>query len=392
MARSVKTQKDQSPRLAEPIRRRRRKLGAGSSTLADVAQLAGVSTASVSRVLNNGPAVSANLKKRIDAAIQTLGWIPNGAAKALASRRSHTIGALIPGLGHPNFGHIIQALQSKLALHGYTLLLGCTNNSMQSAMDQALKMVERGIECIVLIGFTQPPRLFPYLADRKIPSVITYTTGKPDTELAYETKVIGFDNKESISLVVRHLLELGHRNFGCISMVASKLNDRMNQRVEGVRDALACEGLAIRPQHLVELEEATISAGRAGVRQILDAKNWPTAIVCTNDYYAAGAIIEAKASGVAVPVQMSIAGFDDLELSSHLDPPITTVKVPDRAMGERVAEYILSLLDGDDPPKEAAFHAELVIRKSTGPAASHGCLSEIIVASSDQPLLRQPRR
>src|SRR5262249_23696492 len=143
--------------MAVVTRKRRRKTSKAQATLADVAELAGGSTPSVSRVVNNGASVSPPLRIRGEGAMQKLSWVPNAAAKALASHRTRTVGALIPNLGHPNHGRVVQALQHKLAEHGYTLFVACTEHKLATTHEQALKMVERGIECLVMIGLTQPP-------------------------------------------------------------------------------------------------------------------------------------------------------------------------------------------------------------------------------------------
>lgn len=352
--------------MQQKLKRRRAKTSS-KPTLADVADLAGVSTASVSRVLNKGNFVSETLRRRVEGAVRTLGWIPNAAAKALASQRTRTVGALIPNLGHPNFGRVIQALQHRLAEHGYTLFLVCTENNMASTKEQAIKMVEQGVECLVMIGLTQPPELFPFLKDQNVPSVITYTSGVGTKTDYSATRIIGFDNGLSMSNVVQHLLDFGHRSFGCITITADEHNDRMMQRVDGAREALAAEGLAIRPQHLVEVAQSTIACGREGLGRVLDAETWPTAIICTNDYFAAGAVFEAEARGIRVPEQLSIVGFDDLELSAHLHPPLTTVRVPDQEMGEEIGRFIVAYLEGETVHNSPLFAAELVVRASAGP-------------------------
>ena len=353
--------------MAGKVKWLREKSGA-RPTLADVADLAGVSTASVSRVLNKGEFVSETLRLRVESAVRTLGWIPNAAAKALASRRTRTVGALIPNLGHPNFGRVIQALQHKLDEHSYTLFLACTEQKLASTRDQALKMVEQGVECLVMIGLTQPPDLFPFLKDQGIPSVITYTSGVGTKTDFSATRIIGFDNRLSMSKVVRHLLDFGHRSFGCITITAVEHNDRMMQRVDGAREALAVEGLAIRPQHLIEVPSSSIACGREGLRRILEATPWPTAVICTNDYFAAGALFEADSQGIHVPQQISIVGFDDLELSAHLHPPLTTVTVPDEEMGNEIGKFIVAYLEGEEVEELALlFPAELVVRASAGP-------------------------
>lgn len=355
--------------MSEPsARRRSRKPPSAMKTLADVATLAGVSTASVSRALNNEYGVSADMKRRVETAIRTLGWVPNGAAKALASQRTRIVGVLLPNLEFPKFGIVVEGLQLYLSARGYTLLIGCTEQKEASAMDQALKMVERGVECLVLVGLSQPPGLFPYLAERNIPSVITYTAAAPGVSQTPGSRIIGFDNKVAMEHVVEHLLSLGHRNFGCITIDSSVHNDRMIQRVEGAREALARQGIAIRPQHMIELPDSYIRSGRVGLSRMLESPDWPTAIVCTNDYFALGALFEALDRGIKVPEEMSIVGFDDIETGAHIHPGLTTVSVPNKEMGEAVAKYIVSLLEGETIEEPPPLDATLLIRESSGPA------------------------
>ncbi len=349
------------------IRRRARKPASPTKTLADVAELAGVSTASVSRALNDGYGVSAEMKQRVERAVEALGWVPNGAAKALASQRTRIVGVLLPTLEFPKFGTVVEGLQRYLSSRGYTLLIACTEQGEDSAMKQALKMVEGGVECLVLVGLTQPPALLPYLSERNIPTVITYTAGSEETGATPGLRVIGFDNKSAMEQVVDHLLELGHRDFGCITISRDDHNDRMNQRVDGIRDALARQGIAIRPQHMIELPESLIQSGRVGLSKMLEAPDWPTAVICSNDYYALGALFEANDRGISIPGQMSIVGFDDLETGMHIRPSLTTVSTPNREMGLAVARYIVSLLEGEAIEEPPPLEASIIVRESSGP-------------------------
>ena len=148
----------------------------------------------------------------------------------------------------------------------------------------------------------------------------------------------------------------------------SKGNDRIQQRVEGVQDALARRGIAIRPQHLVRVDSRHIASGRDGMRKILaDGQSRPTALVCTNDYIATGAMIEARQLDLMIPRDLSIVGFDDTDMSAHLDPPLTTIRVPSRRMGEEIARYIISYLETGAAECPPPLDAELIIRGSAAP-------------------------
>lgn len=351
-------------RVEPQPRRRFRQIGQPSVKLSDVAKLAGVSTASASRALNKPDRVSDEIRWRVEVAAKQLNWIPNGAAKALASLKSGTVGALIPSLWHQNFASAVEGLQNELAAEGYTLILGCTAFSFEREHQQALKMIERGIEHLVLLGEAHSPQLFDLLKNRGVGYTIMYTTG---TEGKHPC--IGFDNYEAYSQVVRHLLQLGHRNFGMISQLA-KDNDRVTQRVQAARDVLAAEGLAIRPHHFVEVSEWNITDGRRAFAEIIRSQSMPTALMCTNDYLAAGVLIEARLKGIGVPDMLSVVGFDDIELARHGEPPLTTVRVPDRDMGIATAKYVLDELDGKQPHLPGPLQAEFILRESTAPPPS----------------------
>lgn len=342
--------------------RRQRRTGGTTVQLRDVARQAGVSTASVSRAVNTPDLVSPELRDRITRAAQELKWVPNGVAKALASLRTRTVGAIIPTLSHQNFANLIEELQHDLGKANYTLILGCVEKSDQLRLNQARKLIEQGVECLVLVGEAQPAGMFELLASQDIPYVITYTAGRESGH-----PCIGFDNFLAATQLADHLLGLGHRNFGMVAH-ETEANDRIQQRIEGFNSVLAQAGIAIRPQHFVRANSRFIASGREGMRRVLQAAGpHPTAVVCTNDYIATGALLEAKELGFAVPDDLSIVGFDDTDMSAHLDPPLTTIRVPSRLMGRELAKYIVALLDTKEAECPPPLEAEMIIRKSTAP-------------------------
>jgi LacI family transcriptional regulator len=342
--------------------RRPRRANGATVKLEDVARLAGVSTASVSRALNTPNLVSAELRDRIAKAAQDLKWVPNGIAKALASLRTRTIGVMIPTLSHQNFATLIETLQQDLAAAHYTLVLCCMATSDELRLQQARKLVEQGVECLVLVGEAHPAALFDLLRSQNVPYVITYTSGRDPRHIC-----IGFDNYAASVSLTEHLLKLGHHDFGMV-VHQTDGNDRIQQRIAGVQDTLAKAGIAVRPQHFVRVNSRHIASGREGMRKILsDDRLRPTALICTNDYIATGAMIEAKKLGLQIPDELSIVGFDDTDMSAHLSPPLTTIRVPSRLMGEEIAKYIIAHLETGSAEHPAALSAELIVRSSTAP-------------------------
>ena len=343
-----------------PKKSRARRSSPAAVKLEDVARLAKVSTATASRVINSPGSVTEKTRQRVEKAIADLGWIPHGAAQALASLRTRTVGALIPTLGHQTIATMLESLQQSLGGAGYTLLLGRPDTAARErTVDQAAKMIQNGVECLVVMGEDHPPELFAMLEQRKIFHVIVYTVGAFG-----RTNCIGIDNYAEMSKMVRYLLGLGHRSFGVIA-AAYTFNDRIRLRIDAIRDTLAQEGIAVRPQHFKVVPQWTIGCGREGMRSILAEDVRPTAVICTNDYLASGAVIEAASSGVAVPERISVSGFDDIELASHIVPPLTTIHVPTQEMGHSIADYIIRSLDGEDIALPIRIESELVIRAST---------------------------
>lgn len=348
--------------MSKRVRGRSRKSSSAPVRLIDVARYAGVSTASVSRAFNEPELVSVELRERVTHAAQVLNWVPHGAAKALASLQSRTIGAIIPSLGHQNFGVLIEALQQDLAKANYTLLLGCAESrAMDLRMQLARKMVERGIDWLVLVGEAQPPGLFELLKAQHIPYLITYTSGTSGA-----STYIGYDNYRAAARITRHLLDLGHRRFSMVAETPDG-NDRIQQRIAGVKDTLAQAGLGIKPHQFIEVNAPRrLAGGRAALAQILVGPDRPTAIICSNDYIATGVLIEAAARKIPVPGQFSVTGFDDLDLSAHIVPGLTTVRVPARQLGEEIARYVIRCLAKGSAPLPGVLEAEFVLRESTG--------------------------
>jgi LacI family transcriptional regulator, galactose operon repressor len=346
---------------------RSRRSSQAAVKLEDVARLAKVSTATASRAINSPGSVAETTRRRVEKAIAELGWIPHGAAQALASLRTRTIGALIPTLGHQTIAIMLESLQQSLGAAGYTLLLGRPDTgARERTVDQAAKMIQNGVECLVSMGEDHPPELFTMLEQRRIFNVVVYTVGAFG-----RTNCIGIDNFAEMSKMVRYLLDLGHRSFGIIAANYT-YNDRIRLRINAIREALAQEGIAVRPQHFKVVPQWTIGCGRDGMRAILAEPMRPTAVVCTNDYLASGAVIEAASSGVSIPNEISVTGFDDIELASHVVPALTTIHVPTEKMGQTIANYIIRTLEGEKATLPIRIEADLVVRASSGPPCSRG--------------------
>jgi LacI family transcriptional regulator len=328
--------------------------------LRDVAQVAGVSTATVSRFINNPELVSAELRTRIASVVRHLKWIPDGRARALATRRTGTIGAVFPTLSHGDFARAIEALQHELNELGYTLLLACSEYRPDQEYQQVRKLVERGVDGLVLVGEAHDPALTEFLDHCRVPYVNTFVYNPRS-----HGTCIGPDNHNALYRLTNYLADLGHRRFGVIAMSAEN-NDRAQARLQGIRDALAERSIAVQPSHFVvglwSIEEA-----RRHFRKIFARKPWPTALICGNAYLAVGAMLESAAQGIKVPEQLSIVGYDDIEIMRELPIPITTVRVLSDEVGRRAARFLAARLENRPEDIEFECAAEIVVRGSSGP-------------------------
>lgn len=329
--------------------------------LRKVAEIAGVSTATVSRAMNNPALVSPELRERVASVVRHLGWIPHGTARALATRRTNTIGAVFPAFTHGDFGGTIDGLQSELSKRDYTLLLARCDYDYDQEFHQIRKFVERGVDAVLVVGEEHHHDLQEFLARTGTPhlNMYVYNSRKSGTS-------IGPDNHEALVRLTRYLVELGHRRFGMIAQNINS-NDRARARVQGVTDALAEHGLAVRPEHFVQGGNS-IHEGRELFRRIVGCAPQPTAIICGNGYLAVGAMLESQALGIRVPDAMSIAGWDDIEIMRELPIPITTIRVQAEEVGRRVGRRIIAMIEGHEDVTELKCEAELLMRASTGAA------------------------
>ncbi|HSB47992.1 MAG TPA: LacI family DNA-binding transcriptional regulator [Burkholderiales bacterium] len=329
-----------------------------TAKLADVARLAGVSTATVSRALTQPDKVKSATAARIRQAVQALGYVAHGAARALASRRTRTIGAVIPTLDNAIFAHTAHALQKTLDDAGYTLLLASHEFDAEVEARLTRALIERGVDGLVLLGATHHPGVLQMIDLHQIPYVLTWAL-----DAAGRHPCIGFDNRAAGEVIARHLLELGHRELGMISGITAG-NERAAERLEGVRQALAAHGIALPPGRVVE-KPYTLTAGREGLREILRGAPRPTAVVCGNDVLAIGALAECQAQGLAVPREVSVTGFDDLEMAAVVTPALTTVHFPTAELGSLAGQHLLARLAGRPVESRTELPVELVVRAST---------------------------
>ncbi len=330
--------------------------GAG---LRDVARLAGVSTATVSRVLNGSATVSDDKRQAVQRACDELGYVLNAAARTLSSRRSMTIGAVVPTLATETFSRPLAAFQQTVHKAGYTLLVASFGFDEQVELKEVQTMLEHGVDALMVVGRTHDPKMWQLIENKGIPCVQAWTQ---DSNRAS----VGFDNIAASRRMVEHLLELGHRDFAMLVGEPS-FNDRVGDRIFGTQARLAEAGLELPPHWLLETN-LTLEDGIAATQRLLDGPTLPTAVICANDLLAFGALLAAREAGVRVPEQLSVVGFNDFDYARHLSPPLTTIRVELEQIGARAGTYLLDALSGKPHSGPIEVTTELVVRKSSGPA------------------------
>ncbi len=328
-----------------------------AARLEDVARLAKVSTATVSRALTLPHKVKARTLERVQQAARQLGYVAHGAARALASRRTHAIGAVVPTLGNAIFANTIQALQRTLDAAGYVLLLASHDFDAGIEARVTRTLIERGVDGLVLLGTTHHPDIYRMLESHNLPYVLTWAFDESGNH-----PCVGFDNRAAGMRIANHLLDLGHRRFAMISGITAH-NERAQERLAGVREALAARGITLDPARIVE-KPYTHGGGREGLRAVLAGREPPTAVICGNDVLAIGAIAECHARGLRVPQDVSVTGFDDMEMASLITPALTTVRFPAEELGVYAANHLLARLEDKAVELRSKLPTELIIRAS----------------------------
>ena len=329
-------------------------------TLEDVAKRSGVSTATVSRCLNSPERVSADTRKRVNAAIGDLGYAPNFGARVLAANRTNTFGAIIPTMESAIFARGLQAFQEELHLHGITLLVASSSYQPEMEEEQVRTLVARGADALLLIGHDRMPQTYRFLEQRRIPHVVAWVH-----EPHIQPPSIGFDNRRAMKALTEQVIGLGHRTLAYISANRTG-NDRARLRVEGALEAMRDHGLDPRSMNIIETPYS-ISNGATAFQNLLKAEQRPTAILCGNDVLAAGALMMAKELGISVPDDISVTGFDDIEIAEIVSPRLTTVHVPHSDMGRGAARLLLAMRGGETASQSVRLDTSVILRESLGP-------------------------
>jgi LacI family transcriptional regulator len=325
-------------------------------TIRDIASAAGVSPATVSRILNNTAAVDPDKEKLVLAAIEKLNFQPNLAAQGLARGRSSNIGVLTQHLGSPFFGEMLLGIEFGLYNSRYVPIFASSQWTVTKDLAVLDALMRRQVDALIVIGGELLADSLVELAE-KLPVVVLTRQIK-----GLENQCVCLNNFDAAYRATRYLIEMGHSSIAHIT--GNLKHQDSHDRRAGYLQALEDAGINANPYFIVE-GDYTEASGVIGVARLLAAREGVpfSAIFAGNDQMAAGARLALHRRGIRVPEDVSLVGFDDLPGSSYMTPPLTTIRQPAREMGEKAAKLVLAMLD-NKPFHGELFPVELVIRES----------------------------
>jgi LacI family transcriptional regulator len=332
-----------------------------AAKIKDVARLAGVSPATVSRALNSPALLEAATLERVRSAAQKLHYQPLGVARSLRRRRSMVIGTIIQSMENATYiSGMVEYTQRQLAQHGYTMLLSSASFDDDLAVSSCRAMIAQGIDAVMMIASRRGSKLFPLLNEFGTPHVEAWVYDPA-------TPSIGFDHVEAMHQISRHLLDLGHRDIAVVAPIR-RIADLERRRLHALEHALAAYGVDRSRLLLIDDSGFGILDGRKAMDDILARAPSTTGVICANDHLAAGVILECQARGIDVPRKISVVGYNDLEIARALSPSITTVATPYEGVASAAISYLLSSLEGSPPARMQPEKTTLLVRESTARA------------------------
>jgi DNA-binding LacI/PurR family transcriptional regulator len=327
-------------------------------TIYDVAQLAGVSIATVSKVLNRNGKISEQTRERITKIMADMGYFPNLVASALSSKKTYMIGLLLPDISNPYFAELARHIEDRAHELGYNIVICNTDNRLDKESEYLTFLQQKGVDGILLSTGLAHPHSLELLLERKLPIVLI---SREVPQAVVNTVIV--DDYMGGYLATSHLLQLGHRDIAIIVESMDLASSR--GRLKGYRSALQEYEIPYQ-EKWVTVSDFTIASGMEAAGRLMDGPGRPTAVFANNDLLAIGTIQAARARGIAVPDQLSVVGFDNTFLATVIDPSLTTVGQPIRELGRQAVDLLHKQIVGDEQAKQRiVLLPELVVRSST---------------------------
>jgi LacI family repressor for deo operon, udp, cdd, tsx, nupC, and nupG len=328
------------------------------ATIEEVARLAQVSIATVSRAIHTPEKVSQSTRQKVNQAIAITGYTTNAMARGLRLGRSNMILVVAPDIGDPNFSHILAGLENEARAHGYGVLIGHTQNEPLRGMEY-LKFLNSG-QAAGLILFTGTLPFGHQAATTQLPPTVGVFEPVFNGGIPY----VGVDDLAGARKTVDHLLSAGHRSIAFIGDSRTRLAYR--RRREGYEEGMQAAGIEAGRRIVID-GDGTVESGRAAIEQLFMRDTLPTAFMCATDQTAVGVMLGLSARGYDVPNDFSVTGFDDIPQASFTAPPLTTIRQPRSIIGRKAMALLLALLGGEKPEdQEILVMPDLVVRSSVG--------------------------
>ncbi len=324
-----------------------------------IAAIAGVSTTTVSRAINNPDKLKPETLRKVLQALEDHGYVHNAAAADLVRKKTTVIGVLIPNAKTPLFASTLLGIQDYLQEKGYSILVGNSKYDDKTENRLLRQFHERQVAGIIRADFGHNRAKFEdWLRTSDIPCVIILEK-LHNSELSY----VGFDNHKAALGITNYLLSMNHKRIGLLIGPFSR-TERIRKRLDGYRAGLMAAGLEIDPELIIETE-ISLSNGANAFNELLSRPNPPTAIFAAADYLALGALRAAHDRGLKVPQDVSIAGFGDIDVAAYSNPPLTTVRVPGYECAYLASEILLKLINKEEKKKyQYVLDTDLIIRSS----------------------------
>ena len=324
----------------------------------EVARKAGVSTATVSRVVNGTAPVDAGTEKRVRAVIENSGYYPNTHARTLGTGKSHIYGLIISDIENPFFPELVKCFERLAVEHGYEVLIANTDYQAEKTEVCVRRMLERKVDGVAIMTSEMDPELIQMLGARGIP-IVFLDTGAPARGISN----ISLDYDSGVDQAIDHLTTFGHTRIGFVSGPANLVSARTRQQAflsSLRRKRLVC------PEDYLRAGNHRFDGGYAAMTEMLQLPAPPTAVLASNDLTAIGIMGAVYAAGLRVPEDVSVVGFDDIALSSFMSPPLTTIRVSRPDIATFAFDSLYSASQRSEP--QGVTHivqAQLVVRKST---------------------------
>ncbi|WP_434155720.1 LacI family DNA-binding transcriptional regulator [Pseudomonas sp. JZ134] len=332
------------------------------SNIRKVAQLAGVSVATVSRTLKTPDVVSPETRDKVLAAVEQAGYRPNLMAIQFRSRRTNNLVVLVPVIANTFFARVISGIQHTAQAMGYRVLLCNTQGKPETEREYAELVHARQADGVIQLRASNPfgeSTLAPTAELMPLVNVCEIVE-----EASWPT--VRIDNRAAARAMTDHLISFGHKR---IALIQGPVSSPLTQaRMAGYKDALQAAGLNIE-SNLILPGSFTLDSGSLAAERLIATGNLPTAVFCENDEMAIGAIQCFRKAGLRIPEDISVAGFDDISFAAYCDPPLTTIAQPAEAFGRHAVELMAALLENKRPiqGRHLVLPFELVIRESTAP-------------------------